>query len=56
MYGLQTLARLNREAAEAQRIMVEKLNPAPKPDHHIELPPVAERLATMNRLLDAAKG
>lgn len=55
MYGLTTLARLNREADEAGRIVAahEVGHPRPAPAAPV-LAPAAERLETMHRILDGA--
>lgn len=56
MHGLITLAKINRQAHEAHLIMkahtlqAKPATPAP------QIEPAAERLATMNKLLDGAKG
>lgn len=56
MYGLTTLAKINRQADEAHLIMKAH---APQAKHATPAPqiaPAAERLATMNQILDNAKG
>lgn len=59
MHSLRTLHRLNSTAtAEAQRILNARHPAAPKPvlKDQVELEPVGERVAKMNKQLDNAKG
>lgn len=56
MHGLPTIHKMNREAAEANRI-VSAHKPAAEPIiASPKLAPAAERLATMKRITDGAKG
>jgi hypothetical protein len=56
MYGLTTLAKINHQADEAHLI----LKAHQLQQHHCgttpQVAPAAERLATMNKILDNAKG
>ena len=56
MHGLPTLAKLNREAAEAHRIVSAHSVGSTPVIASPKITPVAERLATMNNLLNGAKG
>lgn len=56
MYGLTTLAKLNREADEAHRIVSAHSVGSTPVIATLKIAPAAERLATMNKLLNGAKG
>lgn len=56
MHGLPTLAKLNREAVEANNIVRAHNLAAPRSGEGVKLASAPERLATMNKLLDGAKG
>ena len=56
MHGLPTLAKLNREAAEAHRIVSAHSIGNTPVITSLKIAPAAERLATTNNLLNGAKG
>ncbi len=57
MHGLTTIAKLNREAEEARRIMLAHEKPAERPGQPAEsTPTMFAPVAKINQILEGARG
>lgn len=57
MHGLTTIAKLNREAEEARRIMLAHEKPPERPDQPAEsTPTMFDPVAKINQILEGARG